>query len=116
MWSKDYCPICKSKLVRKTWEKSNTYQLSCANTSQNIGRIPCHFYIRYSFDKPYFENVILYPYLIESYTDNSNVYMYDTAGLLHRKLLLDVMYINFDWENMSIKQLVEKIKLYITFA
>jgi len=116
VWKKDYCPICKAKLIKTGWERSFTYQLSCSNTSQNIGKIPCHFYLRFTHDKPYYENIILYPYLIESYIDNSNVYAYDTAGLLSRKLLLDVPYINFDWDNMSTKEMAAKIKLYIAFS
>jgi hypothetical protein len=111
MWTEDYCPICKQKLLRDTIPIDKMY---CPT---KVNGIYCrsHYERRYGSDnQSYYEQIIIYPYLIDAYSDFCNVYKYNEEGKLSRRLLVEIPLFKINWNDLEAT--IQKIQLYILMS
>lgn len=118
MWKEDYCPVCKTELVKKdSFPRSNLsdfYKVECPALGYGGHS---HYDVRTnSAGSMYYESGIIFPYLIESYLQgNSNVYKYNEEKLcFSRKVILDVPYIKIPWDDLEAAR--DKIRLYLLMS
>jgi hypothetical protein len=112
MWTEDYCPICKEKLVGKV--DPPVQKMFCL--TQVEGFHPrSHYERRYrETTHLYHEQVVIYPYLIDSYENISDIYKYDKEGKLSRRLLAEIPPLRINWNDLEAT--IQKIQLYILMS
>jgi hypothetical protein len=122
---RDKCPICDSLLVQYgvsevfgacfSWNKT-TYS-KCAQSVLLMKRgcyeLENHFKVEAHDDIPYHETYILHPYIIESYSYISNIYIYEkNSGVKH--FVAETPYLDLQWSNEE--KTLKKLKLYTLFS
>jgi hypothetical protein len=121
MWLKEICPICGDKLVETAREYLSSLEdakitTRCINidlkTELNI-RFRYHFEnVRMSGQVPYFEMILVFPYVVESYVDLTNIAQFDEKCLLHHIMEISE-YLELPWYDLE--KVRNKLKTIILF-
>jgi hypothetical protein len=119
------CPICNSILIEYgskevygTCYSYNKETLSkCQNTELVIERgllqLESHFKVEARDGVSYYETFYVYPFIIHSYDDVSNIYHYH-KDRDNKKLIAEVPYLDLPWSNKE--KVLQKLKLYTLFS
>jgi len=118
MWDKDYCPICKAKLIFIHFAEESIYEsywycqqepvLDIRSTKTPV----YHFKAIRREDEPYYESFLFYPFYIDSYEDYSNIYKYDSKNDIH--FIMELPYLDLHWDQLD--KVVQKLKTYVIMS
>lgn len=122
---RDKCPICDSPLIEYgvsevfgtcyAWNKT-TY--SKCKRSELIIREGCyqlesHFKVEARDGVSYHETFVFYPFIVASYSDVSNIYIYGKSKD-HKHFVAETPYLDLPWKNKE--KVINKLKLYTVFS
>jgi len=123
MWNKLTCPICDSALraygtvenFSKVYRHKALYKCKYGELSLVKGayQIETHFKMEHRDYKPWYETLFFYPYIIESYDDVSNIYIYKTDRQAKR-FIVETPYLDLPWKDKD--AVIRKLKLYTVFS
>lgn len=125
MWKEKTCPMCGKKMeIEYGADYEPVYMLRCPTPlaiPQHIPRpqfgikgdtVKHHFETEYTYEDPVFECTKVYPFMIQSYVDVSNIYVFDDR--LNRHFVAEVPYMKLSWDDLD--KMIKKLKTYMVFS
>lgn len=114
MWIEKYCPVCGKdfELLQKSEVRASDISLFfCPAKIRYPGYSfdQSHFESQYCQGDLYYERAIIYPYMIESYKEVSEIYFYSQSKP-RRSFVVETPYLDLPWNNLE--KCVSKLKLY----
>ena len=124
MWNEKYCPICAKEMKVSTHSNTDDpfYILQCptkfkipistqAPPMVYDGITSTHFEIEIRNGKTFYEHLKIWPYSIQSYDDETNIYQINSK--LYTNFIVAIPYMEIPWDNLD--KLISKIKTYTVF-
>lgn len=133
MWNYRDCPLCGKELEVKDGDPHDPiYLLRCStplsvpseitdsvdpafplvSSSYHRDQLSSHFEVEYQNHKPFHQKARIYPFIIESYEDVTNIYKYDD-DLLHH-FIVETPYLELPWDNQE--KIIKKLLTYTIFS
>lgn len=113
MWNYRTCPVCDSSLDIVDFHGSEI-RLRCAQNPIVLSyRTVYHFETLVRGFEPWHETITVYPYVIDSYKDVSNISVYDRNDLC--RFVVEVPhYLDLPWHKLD--KVKDKLKLYMLMS
>lgn len=125
MWKERTCPICgKEMQIEYGADYEPVYMLRCPTQLElptgmvrpKFGIkgdfVKSHFESQYEHDEPEYECYKLYPFIIQSYNNASNIYVLDQR--LNRHFVAETPYLELPWNDLD--KVIKKLKTYTVFS
>lgn len=108
MLDKTHCPICNAELAEYQPNKKECTIYDCIGlTEQGIELTQPHYRLRLS-DGDLTERIIIYPYRIDSYqNETSDIYRCSGVG---SHFIIETTYLDLPWHDKE--KVIQKLKLY----
>ena len=125
IWSGRTCRICHLKMeIEYGADYEPIYMLRCLTPPalpEHMARpkfgikgntFKSHFEVQWENNEPVYECAKVYPFMIQSYKDVSNLYVFDAR--LNSRFIAETPYLELPWDDMD--RLVTKLKTYTVFS
>ena len=119
------CPICGEQLFE--YGSKECYSAHRAYNKETMSKCPQseliiergkyhlepHFKVEARDGVSHYETFFIYPYVVQSYDDVSNIYIF-LKDKYSKKFLMEVPYLDLPWNNKE--KVLNKLKLYTLFS
>lgn len=126
IWDSKICPLCDREMEVVLGDiKDIIYLLRCPTPmdlpskhlmllrdSYALDAILSHFEIEFQNHKSVYQVLRMYPYVVKSYTDVSNIYMYD--GKMNSRFVIETPYLDLPWKDTD--KIIKKLSMYTLFS
>lgn len=126
IWDNRDCPLCGREMeVVQGDPKDPLYLLRCPTAmdlpaghlmllraSYALDTISSHFELEFQNHKPVYQTLRIYPYAVKSYSDVSNIYMYD--GKMNLRFIIETPHLDLPWKDTD--KIIKKLSTYTLFS